>query len=189
MRQNWLILTIVAITVSCTTYDSENYLNEEKIALQNLIPEMIGYESVLMDSVAETPSVYINSELDNELKITNTQYEELSDVDKEPLAILVKGKLSKRILPKDTFNDTLELNVKLVSGNEYQSLQLDKNAKLTKHLSISRILFTPDFKKGYLTYETQCNKMCGSNSILSIKKMDAHWTIDEFWEWPTVSPM
>ncbi len=189
MRQNWLILAIVAIAISCTTYDSENYLNEEKIALQNLITEMIGYESVLMDSATVTPNVYINSELDNELKITNTQYEGLSDVDREPLAMLAKSKLSKRMLPKDIFNDRQDLNVKLLSGNENQSLQLDKDAKLTKHLFISRILFTPDFKKGYLTYETQCNKTCGSNSILSIKKIDGQWTIDEFWEWPTVSPM
>ena len=188
MKKIWLTLTIATITVSCANYDSENYLNEEQRAIQDLIPEMMGYKSILNDSVTEIPTLYLNAELDNELKITSTQYEELSEEDKKPLVILAKKKISKRILPNDIFNDREKPNVKFISEDECQTPQLDKE-KMIRCLSISRVLFTSDFKKGYLTYKTQCNKICGSNSILSIKKINGHWAIDEFWEWPTVKLM
>src|SRR5688572_28054602 len=104
MKKIWLTPTIAPLTVSCANYDSENYLNEEQRAIQDLIPEMMGYKSILNDSVTEIPTLYLNAELDNELKITSTQYEELSEEDKKPLVILAKKKISKRILPNDILN-------------------------------------------------------------------------------------
>ena len=161
-------------------------MNEEASAIRDLIPEMIDYESVIENYGPETPILYINHELDNVLKISKAQYETMSEIEKTPLAPLTNERMSKRTLTKDIINDAFRIETRLITDNDYQNRELQ--GEPFEYLAMSRIIFTSDFERGFLTYKSRYNDKIGSHSVISIKKTSGRWTIDEFWEWPQAWP-
>jgi len=166
MRRVCFLLTIVALTFSCRSFETEEYLREEDKALVDLIPEMADADDMLAlnDFGTRKPILYIIEDLDNYLDLND--HDSISDQDREGLAPLIKNQMERRKMSKNISSQIPELDVKLLSVKEYESKHKENlNEYIHKggtfgYLGISRIVFVDKYKSGYVSFYLFCGEGC-----------------------------
>jgi hypothetical protein len=186
MKSILTLLIIITLTISCTNFDGDKYWGEEDRAIVDLIPKMVEAEYMIAhnDYGTNRPTVIIIEDLFNELAIS--EYDSVSDIDRQQLEPLTSKQINSRKITLDLFTKLKELNVKLISQQEFEKHHKDNlvenvnRDKLFGYLWISRIVFTDDFQSGYVSFNFFCGEACTWNSVLEIKKVNGRWTQGKF---------
>jgi hypothetical protein len=203
MKKIVLTLLIALSLYNCQNYESEKYIENENIAINDLILEMIKFDEMVKLNNWESKKLklFIFSKLDTitaysikptgyDIGVNGVNYsqerieenrkrfeKELDEFEKEEhlFAVLKKGKIKKRHLNYSFSNEKIDF--------EYIRLEdvKDFNPKKNEYgyLGISRIVFNSSYTVGYLHYSFFCGDLCGWDDNIKIEKINGKWKITE----------
>ncbi|CAA0144576.1 conserved hypothetical protein [Tenacibaculum maritimum] len=203
MKKILLIFLITISFFSCQNYESNKYIENENIAINDLILEMIKFDEIVKLNNWENQKLklYVFSKLDTitAYSIEPTGYDiganginypiekieenkkrfenELERFEKEErlFAKLKKGKIKERNLNYNFTNEKIDF--------EYINLEeiKDFNPKKNEYgyLGISRIIFNSSYTVGYLHYGFFCGDLCAWDDNIKIEKINGKWKITE----------
>jgi hypothetical protein len=186
VRQILITLTFISILVSCKPYESQDYLNEENNAISDLIPKMLDADYMLAhnDFGVDKPTVYLIDDLYTNLELP--EYDSVDKLELKGLTPLTSGEIKSRKISSDLVKRINQFAIKLLPIDEYEDKHNKNltanfiNKELFGYLSISRIVFTDNYKRGYVSFDVFCGEGCGWSSVIEIKKIDGHWTESKF---------
>lgn len=186
MRQILITLTFISIIVSCRQYESSDYLNEENKAISDLIPKMLDADYMLAhnDFGIDKPIVYLIEDLYTNLELP--EYDSINEIELKGLTPLTSGEIKSRKISSDLVKRINQFTIKLLPIDEYENKHNKNltanfiNKELFGYLSISRIVFTDNYKTGYISFDVFCGEGCGWNSVIEIKKIEGRWTESKY---------
>lgn len=169
-------LTVILLLVSCRNYNSQEYINEENQAINDLIPEMTNYNAMVKMNNYDTTilKLYIISCLDTSVYEFYKPEGNNIGMNKEEksFAPLKNGKIKERSL---NFNFRCKgLKIELKDENLFKV-----NENEFGYLTVSRIIFNKNFDIGYLSYSFYCGMDCFWAENIEIKKINGKWKISE----------
>lgn len=174
-------LCFCMLSISCTNYDSERYIQTENQAIQDIILELIDFEYMSKghSTNSQKLNLYLNATLDTIIVPYNDPYhyedEDLNKYRKEQISFLpFKTKRIKKRELHHTF-EYPNLDVKLVTDIDRKPLHIQEMG----YLYISRVIFNNRYDKGYLSYAFFCGEACFWNNNIEIIKVNGVWKVSE----------
>lgn len=172
--------------VSCKPYESMDYITEENNVIIDLIGEIVDAEYMLThnDFNTKRPTVYLMDDLYTKLELSNC--DSLNETELKELSPLTKGKIKSRKVSNDIVKQIKQFEIKLLTIDEFEKKHNKNltanftNRELFGYLSISRIVFADNYKRGYVSFDFYCGEGCAWNSVIEIKKINGHWIESKF---------
>ncbi|TCI84513.1 hypothetical protein [Tenacibaculum sp. M341] len=189
---------------NCKNYESEDYINQENKAINQIIPEITNLNKMIEYNNWDTKDLklFIYNELivetatnfepegytigidgvplsEKRLKENKKEFEEkIAKYEKEEklFAPLKKRKIKTRSLQYKFNVDNLK--IELVNSESVRIRDLKKGE--FGILAVSRIIFNRNYSKGYLYYTFYCGSGCAWDNNIEIQKIDGKWKITEY---------
>ena len=204
MKKFTFIVLILFSFLSCQNSDSDEYINIENEAINDIILEMTDFEEMkkLNNWKNQKLKLYIVSKLDtttagtprptgydtssNGIKYSKEKIEENKKnfeinseryrIEEGLFAELKKGRIKARNLDYPFESDKLDIEfVESVKFRKFNPIENEFG-----YLSISRIIFNKDFTTGYLHYNFICGTGCAWHNNIEIKKVNGKWVITDY---------
>lgn len=192
----YLIIIIVVLLCSCKNYNNENYLQQESLAIDQLITEIIQYDKIdtktdyqtllltnkLHTNIILGPSEeVIVLETNGDTILTESIIPNIYKEEKRAFKPFLKDKLKPRKIENLIKNSNFEIELidetELISNEENIFSRINTDKSILGVITFSRIVFTNNFNIGYLSYSFYCGNGCAWNNNIEIKKINGKWKI------------
>lgn len=200
----WQFVFLSFLLFGCRDYESEKYISEEEVAIEELFAKFIQLDEMLsMNDYGDSiPTLYIISQLDNTVQVYQDSIETIIREDStgtyitrelsaktveenELFAPLTSGDFNKRVLTNSIQHELLD--IRMLQETEFQNEHLgnivdrmEKNKRVFGYLFLTRIIFNRDFTVGYLGYAFFCGAGCAWDNNIEIRKEKGKWIISRY---------
>lgn len=197
----WQFIFLSFLFFGCRDYQSEKYISEEEIVIEELFTQLIQLDEMLsMNDYGDSiPTLYIISQLDNTVQIYQDSIETFLKEDSTHIYItrelspktieenelfepLTSSDFDKRVLANSIQHE--RLNIQLLPTTEFQnehlgnlSDRMEQDRRIFGYLHLTRIIFNREYTVGYLGYAFFCGAGCYWDENIEIRKEDGKWVI------------
>lgn len=199
----WQFIFVSFLLFGCTGCESEKYVSEEEMAIEELFTEFIQLDEMLSinDYGDSIPTLYLISQLDNTDQVYQDTIETIIKEDSAGIYItrelspktveenemfepLTSGDFNKRVLTNTVHHELL--NIQMLPETEFQNEHLgnivermEQDRRIFGYLYLTRIIFNRDYTVGYLGYAFFCGTGCYWDNNIEIRKEGGKWIISK----------